>query len=627
MLIQLYKKKRDIIIISGAVLLTILAMCLFWRFKFQGYSMPIQHKVSYSGEFTTTLGAVREIVVLHEKSEEPVQILISVYDNENEKCWENSYEDVMLTGKKQTLESFERENPLHLRKGTYRAEILIDGVVADMDCRFIEYSGSYKELYRILCVLLVVGEIIFFILCRNKKISQHGTYFWGVITLGVILNFAMPPLGVPDECSHFLTAYELSSKMLMQSKYDENGYLMIREEDYDSINYLHDVSSIAGWYDSFHVLSVNGKERLVSVGTYSTVTSKGLYAYLPMAIGITIARLLGLSGHMLLWIGRLCNLFVVTALVTLAVKIIPWGKKIFVVLGMLPEVVYLFASYSYDGLNLALCMLIVGYFLKLYAEKDKIVAKELILFCVLLMLMIFIKTVYIVFGALLLLLPARKLSLSKKQIVGIGIIGCVGMLMTIRFVLPIVIGTMGMNNVSADYSDPNTRMTLGFAMQNTKAFLMVLWNTIFENTNDYFYNALCDIIGSGRYGGFNNYGLPLSMVLGIMSLLIVGIEDTKENIVSGWKRISCIGMGIIIYLAVLLSMFFANTSVSAYMIVGVQGRYFLPIFTLIPVIVKNNFFEIKCSKRMVCFMGMGMINLVFIFLMCFHYAHTYWSWE
>lgn len=619
----LRNKKCSMILLGGCVLVTILAMYLFWSIKLSGYSMPIQHKVSYSGEFTTTLGAVREIVIWHEKVEEPVEISVSIYNSGNKKCWENSYDHVIITGKKQTLDSFEKETPLQLDKGTYHAEILVNGQKENLGCRFIEYNGSYKELYRALCVLLVVGEIIFLILSKNKKISLHGIYFWGVITLGVILNFAMPPLGVPDEQSHFLTAYELSSKMMMQVKYDENGYLMIREEDYDSINYLHDISSIAEWYDSFHVLSVEEKEQLVSAGVKSSVGSKGLYAYLPMAIGVTIARLLGLSGHMLLWIGRLCNLFVVAALTALAVKIIPWGKFFFLVLGMLPEVVYLFTSYSYDGLNLALCMLIVAYFLKLYAEKDKIVAKEIILFCVLLVLMIFIKTVYIAFGALLLLLPVRKIKLSKMQIIGMGIVFCSGIFMVLRFILPGVLGTMGMNKTLLDYSDPSTRMTLEFALQNKTHSLMALWDTVFENTNTYFNNALCEIIGYGRYDGHDCYYLPICLILVIVVLMLIGLEDTRENLVPGWKRIVCISMGIFTYLAVLVSMFFAFTAISAHKITGVQGRYFLPIFALMPVIVKNNYFEIKCSKRTACFMGMGIVNLMFIFLMCFHYVTTY----
>lgn len=160
------EKKRDIILIIGIIVFTAVAMFLFWNLKLQAYWMPIRHTVSYSGEFTTRIGAVREIVIQHKKMADPVQIDIVVYDSNHTKCWGNSYKDVVITGGKQTLESFERENPLQLLEGSYYAEILVDGEKkANLDCHFIEYSGSYKEIYTALCLLLISGEVLLFLLC------------------------------------------------------------------------------------------------------------------------------------------------------------------------------------------------------------------------------------------------------------------------------------------------------------------------------------------------------------------------------------------------------------------------------------------------------------------------------
>lgn len=618
------EKKRDIILIIGIIVFTAVAMFLFWNLKLQAYWMPIRHTVSYSGEFTTRIGAVREIVIQHKKMADPVQIDISVYDSKHTKCWENSYKDVVITGGKQTLESFDRENPLQLLEGSYYAEILVDGEKkANLDCHFIEYSGSYKEMYTVLCLLLILGEVLLFLLYRNEKLSLEKVYFCVAIILGLILNFVMPPLGVPDEQSHFMEAYKVSSKLLGQEVYDDKGYLMIREEDYNSITYLYDISGIADWYDTFHIMADADEKVLVSSGYKSTVGTKAPYTYLVPAVGITVARILGCSGHVLLILGRLCNLTLLAFLTALAMKIIPYGKYFYLVMGMVPEVIYLYCSYSYDGLNLALCMLIMAYFLRLYVEKDKIGIKELLILGILLLLMIPVKIVYVFFGLLLFLLPIEKIALSKRQVIGIGVIGIAGVGAFIMLGILLVFPLLGNVNGVVDYSDQNALMTIGYVLENRERSLMVFFNTIFANTNLYFNNALGEIVGFGRYSGLDCYVLPMWMVCVIVFLMLVGLEDTRENIISGWKRALGIVMGIFIYLAVLTSMFFAFTSIVSHRIAGLQGRYFLPIFIILPFVVKNNFFEIKCSKKKLCLMGMGMINLVFTFLTFYHYVANY----
>ena len=620
------EKKQDIIKIFIIVILTVVGMYLFWSIKLQGYSMPIQHTVNYSGEFTTRLGAVREIVIRYPKMEETVEIDILVYDSNHEKCWEKSYEDVVITGKNQTLDSFEKENPLELPKGSYYSQILINGEnCSNLNCRFIEYSGSYKGIYTILCIFLILGEIVVFLLYRNAELPLERVYFCMAIMLGFILNFVMPPLGVPDEQSHFMEAYELSSKIMRNEQYDENGYLMIREEDYNSIFYLHNTASIAEWYDTFHIVGKESNETMVPIGYKSGVSAKFICSYLPSAIGITVARILGLSGHLVLIMGRLFNLVWLSFLIMIAIKIIPYAKYYYLVIAMLPEVIYLFTSYSYDGFNLALCMLIVAYFLKLYMQKEQICVKQVLILSGLLLMMIPIKMVYVFVGLLLFLLPIKKNKFSIKKIVAVCIIAIVVLGGFVTTNLPRVLSLLGNFNSPIDYSDANQTMTVGFVMQNKEHSLLVLLNTIFANTNTYFNNALGEIVGSGRYDGLDCFVLPSWMICVIVILMIVGLEDTRVNTLSNRKRLSVIVIGIFMYMAVLASMFFAFTSIVAHRITGIQGRYFLPIFILFPLILKNNFFEVKKNKRSFYIVGMGGINLLVLFLIFFYYAHNYFA--
>ena len=98
----------------------------------------------------------------------------------------------------------------------------------------------------------------------------------------------------------------------------------------------------------------------------SHVASKSWYVYLPSALMLALVRICGGSGHLLLLLGRLTNLFMVTALIAISIKVIPKGKVFVACLGLLPETIYLANSFSYDGINLGLCILLASYFYYLY---------------------------------------------------------------------------------------------------------------------------------------------------------------------------------------------------------------------------------------------------------------------
>lgn len=595
----------------------IATMFLLWKVKIGTYSMPIQHKVQYSGEFEVSVGEIREIVIQHPKLDKKVQIEIVVNDNLGNVWYKEKFDNVEFKGVRQTLDKFEKGSGLKFEKGTYFAKVYFDGQEKKADVRFIEYSGSLKKMYTTLCVLLLVALAVFYVINYEIKISLEVTYIITALMLGIIYNFVMPPLGVPDEQSHFMEAYSLSSKMLFQEKYSEDGTLMIREEDYDSILYLHTAASIAEWYDSFDFI---GENDLVASDYNSTVVSKSAHAYVASAVGISVARIFNLSGHLLLIMGRMFNLLVMAVLTALAIKITPYGKEFFFVLGSMPEVIYLFTSYSYDGANLALCMLAVAIFLRLYMKEENITLKEILILAIVIILMLPIKVVYIVYLALILMLPWHKIDITakKKKILTCSlVVGCVLFaIVSIPLILPLL------NGIGQGTSDG---ISLSYIWDNKMKTLQVYINTILGETDYYLFSALGEITGRGRYSGLDYLTMPNWLQVIVIVLMLVSLEDTKENRLSNFKRIACIFMGIFTYMAVLTSMYFAFTNPASDRIMGVQGRYLLPIFVLLPLIVKNNVFKIEKGKKEICVIGITWTNLIFVSLIFFYYMTNYFS--
>ena len=65
------------------------------------------------------------------------------------------------------------------------------------------------------------------------------------------------------------------------------------------------------------------------------------------------------------------------------------------------------------------------------------------------------------------------------------------------------------------------------------------------------------------------------------------------------------------------------TTVDGWRILGIQGRYFLPIMTLIPLLFNGKRYEIRMNNRMLCIAGCGVVNVIYVFFIFIHYATNF----
>ena len=100
--------------------------------------------------------------------------------------------------------------------------------------------------------------------------------------------------------------------------------------------------------------------------------------YFFAALGISIARILGLGSVYLVIFGRLANLAVFVLLTSFAIKFLPKFKEFIFIICMFPTTVELAASYSYDSIIIASLIFFVSYVFYLAYEKDSFDIKDLI---------------------------------------------------------------------------------------------------------------------------------------------------------------------------------------------------------------------------------------------------------
>ena len=202
-------------------------------------------------------------------------------------------------------------------------------------------------------------------------------YFLAGLYLGVLFILVMPGLSAPDEMSHYLTAYRLSSRMLGKADLEPvTGLAAVRTEDYP-LEDLSGVKTPAIPDDEEPAAEVLGNP--VTYYTYRTIADWDLrypeqggmvisgladvrttpVMYLPQAAGMALVRAFGGSALSLVFAARFLNLLAFLLLTSAAIVRMPFGREILCGVGLLPMTLHLAASMSYDagilGCSFLLC--------------------------------------------------------------------------------------------------------------------------------------------------------------------------------------------------------------------------------------------------------------------------------
>ncbi|MBQ7536248.1 MAG: DUF2142 domain-containing protein [Stomatobaculum sp.] len=300
------------------------------------------------------------------------------------------------------------------------------------------------KLYALLLPAVLFGVAAAGIIIFGKRISLPRIYFVTGLFLGVLFIFVMPGLSAPDEMSHYLTAYRLSSRMLGKNDLmPASGLAAVRAEDYP----LEDLSgvktpeimddieppaevlgnpvrnttyrTIADWD-----LRYPKQEGMVSSGLADVRTTPVMY--LPQAAGMALVRIADGNALSLVFAARFLNLLAFLFLMAAAVHRLPFGKEILCGVGLLPMTLHLAASMSYDAGIMGCSFLLCAEILRLAYGKEDNAAKakqdkrnaanvgirSYLLLCVLTAALSPCKMVYSCLVFLYLLIPADRFSFA-----------------------------------------------------------------------------------------------------------------------------------------------------------------------------------------------------------------------
>ncbi|WP_242223954.1 DUF2142 domain-containing protein [Bacillus cereus group sp. BfR-BA-01380] len=399
--------------------------------------------------------------------------------------------------------------------------------------------------------------------------------------MGIMFSFNNPLFEATDENFHFAKAYDISLGNLLSTKQGDKVGVNLPEniEDMPRPNQFETTYGLLApgeRYDrakseAWDTYTFANKTKFVEQPTTAVYTP---IPYIPQALGLFIAHILGLKAFTALMLGRIFNLIVYIALTVKAIKIIPRLKNTLAFLASFPLFVSLSASFSADAILMGLSYLFLAIMLQkmMCSENNTLRVKDFIIPTVLLMLIVLCKFTYWPLSFLIFTFWGRRLFHTKMQ----GIIsffmlaGIPGLIMSFwnLFVMKFV-GTINPNPKINPVEQ--LKFMLGHPVEAMKTFFGT-----FESGMSMWLNML------------NEVGWVTHLMSGIVIISLVGLVMTAIFDYTGDKfKLRNFDYGIFILTSisiiglVMLSLYLTWSEVGADAISGLQGRYFLPILPII----------------------------------------------
>lgn len=439
------------------------------------------------------------------------------------------------------------------------------------------YKSSIRQnIYNGIIILMNILTIIVSIIIYNKKnIKVENIFLLIAPIVCIFFLITMPTFKNHDEYYHWLKAYEVSMGHLMtpiqdgvQGSLMPGGVSEIFPTDWLNMTYK----------DVKENLQIQLNEENPGVLNPETASVYSFVQYIPQAIGIFIARHITLSAILVTYGGRLINMITSILLIYFAIKIMPFGKKLLLVPAMIPIAIEGFSSLSPDALTISISFLYIAYIMYLAFGKKKIIAlKEKIILLIMSIIIALCKIVYIPLVGLILIIPKEKFKNknNKSKIINFIVIAGIAVIINLTWLAI-------SSRYLATFREGDSKVQVILALKNPLQYIQMLMYTVNINANKYLLSLFGAELGWGELVQLQSL-IPY-IILAIYVFVAMIDEDIKNKFKTYqivWIALVCLAIIGLIF----TSLYVQWTTVGSTSILGVQGRYFLPILPLIMLLI------------------------------------------
>lgn len=455
---------------------------------------------------------------------------------------------------------------------------------------------STKVIMSVLGISILGLMWLLYCVWNKRQWTIEKVYVVCGIVMGFCYLFLIPPYSVPDEEVHINTAYHVSNVICHTTVENEgDGVLAMRECD---SNMRQDTyitgSSYLLWQNLF---SFSKDTQIVTVPRNMTSTS---LLYVIGGMGITVARILHLGSTGVLFFGRMFQMLFFVGAIYYAMRKMPFGKMLLFAVCMLPMTLQQTSSFSYDQIVLAATFVITALALR-FAYSDLPVEKnEVVVYIVATILLVFAKSgayTAVVFLPWILLIGKKRL--KKKHIVYVGVFTIGVLLLLMRgYIASFFVQDIADTTVQTVEGLPqgayvpwadSYAYSLSELLHHPRILVTILWTTI-KVFWDYYIESML-----GSYLGWLEITISRGLLIGfILVLCIAAMRERQESVsITVKDKLGIWLVGLLSIGASVMAMLLYWTPKEYPMVLGVQGRYFLPVLFALLLTLRNRYLTRK----------------------------------
>ncbi len=437
-----------------------------------------------------------------------------------------------------------------------------------------------------------------------------------LLVLGLTNLFFFAPNNVPDEEVHYREVYEYANLLDPTM-----GPTDMRTEDYDFVNdselYAREING-SFWYRQ--------KQGIPLTATKTGITAKetgltpvDVRANLPQtrivaALGVLLGRVFGLSGTATFYLGRLFNFLFSFAFIVIAVRLMPIGRTILMTISLLPMTLHLLASYSYDAEVIGFAFLLIALLLRVICLDERPSRGVLVASVVVATLLTPCKLVYVFLCFVALLAPKERFSSKREMFTWKAAMLAAPLLVLVLLRLSMLAKVSGIgedpNATTSRLGEQGVMVSVSSILSNPLHSILVFFRTLYQEGPDYLFTLV-----GGRLGwlqintaGNETQSLVLFATLGISMLPSVGDRACIPRRVRWWFVVLFVAT----FVAILASMYLGWTFVTEDTIMGVQGRYFLPVLPLLLLAMRNDAIVARIHTMPYIAMAIGGLECLYL---------------
>ncbi|MDO4261767.1 MAG: DUF2142 domain-containing protein [Eubacteriales bacterium] len=445
---------------------------------------------------------------------------------------------------------------------------------------YLYFNIFLKKFFFFLFLGAEAFACLFWYLTFVRRAKLTTVFLVTVLSLGLFYNVLLTPQMAPDEAKHIDMAYRYSNELLGYESLGDTACLMRAD---DAAMEFTSSPSIRNYRNIYYGLfSMVQDDRMVEAEVNSNIEGSFLF-YAPAALGMSLARLLGLGTVPMLLLARYLNLTVFALLAWAGMRRLPFGQMTLFVLAVLPVNMQQCTSFSHDALTHGILFFYACLCLEAIYGKERMTGQRMALLELSALFLLYCKSgSYAPLCLLPLLIPAESSGSRRRKWAAAGVLTGIPLLAFLgkqaSTVAGIVSTTAATSVVSTgDGSAYLTGYTVGYFLNDPLEFVYMMANTFFDKIGFYLESLV------GYQLGWVEIETSMLVVMLFWFLLFLTALDTQERrvIIGGanrfWMAFLCLGsIGMI-----LLGMLFQWTPMGHVSVEGVQGRYFLPLMPVL----------------------------------------------